>query len=307
MAHSHHQHHHAGAYDRAFAWGVALNMGFVVLEVAAGLWSGSLALMADAGHNLSDVLGLLLAWAAARLSRLSPTARRTYGWRSTTILAALINAAIVMIAVGAICLEAVRRLGHPASVAGNVIIITAALGVVINTATALFFFAGRKTDLNIRGAFLHMAADAGVSGGVVLAGLLIRLTGQAWLDPAVSLGIAVVILVNAWGLFRDAADLILQAVPAGLDSGAVRSFLESLPGVNEVHDLHIWALSTRETALTAHLVKPDSEGDDELIVRAGFELRERFGISHTTLQWERGDPHPGKARGCDEGGENGDG
>ncbi|MGB5421283.1 MAG: cation diffusion facilitator family transporter [Desulfobacterales bacterium] len=281
--------HEPADYNRAFAIGVVLNFGFVIAEVIFGLTADSLALLADAGHNLSDVAGLLLAWGASVLSRLRPTARRTYGYRSTTIIAALVNAVILLVAVGGIALESVQRFKRPAPAAGETIIIVAAIGVVINTVTALLFFAGRKKDLNIRGAFLHMASDAGVSVGVVLAGIGIMTTGWLWIDPLVSLAIVAIILVSTWGLLKESMNLALQAVPAGIDTQMVSDYLSRLPGVTAVHDLHIWAISTTETALTAHLVKPDPIDDDVLITQVRHDLFENFGIDHMTLQWERSD------------------
>ena len=285
MAHDHHHDH--SDYNRAFAIGVALNVGFIIIETVFGLLAGSLALLADAGHNLSDVLGLLLAWGASYMVKRRPTERHTYGWRKSSILAALMNSIILMVAIGAIGWEAIRRFDNPAPVGGQTIIIVAAIGVVINTITALLFVTGRKHDLNIRGAFLHMAADAGVSAGVVVAGLVILASGWMWVDPLVSLVIAVIILIGTWGLMRDALNLALDAVPKGIDPEAVSDYLAGLPGVESVHDLHIWAMSTTETALTAHLVKPDSKDDDALIEKASKELHDRFGIEHITLQWER--------------------
>ena len=285
MAHDHHHDH--SDYNRAFAIGVALNVGFIIIETVFGLLAGSLALLADAGHNLSDVLGLLLAWGASYMVRRRPTERHTYGWRKSSILAALMNSIILMVAIGAIAWEAIGRFNNPTPVGGQMIIIVAAIGVVINTITALLFVSGRKHDLNIRGAFLHMAADAGVSAGVVVAGLVILASGWMWVDPLVSLAIAVIILIGTWGLMRDALNLALDAVPKGIDPEAVSDYLAGLPGVESVHDLHIWAMSTTETALTAHLVKPDSKDDDTLIEKASQDLHDRFGIEHITLQWER--------------------
>ena len=285
MAHDH-NHHHTD-YNRAFAIGVALNVGFIIIETVFGLLAGSLALLADAGHNLSDVMGLLLAWGASYMVKRTPTERHTYGWRKSSILAALMNAFILMVAIGGIAWEAIRRFNDPTPVGGQTIIIVAAIGVVINTITALLFISGRKHDLNIRGAFLHMAADAGVSAGVVIAGLVILVSDWMWVDPLVSLVIAGVILIGTWGLMRDALNLALDAVPRGIDPEAVGGYLAGLPGVDSVHDLHIWAMSTTETALTAHLVKPDSKDDDTLIEKASKELHDRFGIDHITLQWER--------------------
>ena len=266
-SHTHdHGHSHAPAdYNRAFAIGVALNVVYIAVEATYGILADSLALLADAGHNLSDVLGLLLAWGANYLARRKPTGRHTYGWRKSTILAALTNAIILLVAMGGIAWEAVQRFSDPLPVAGKTIIIVAAIGVVINTATALLFLSGRNQDLNIRGAFLHMAADAGVSAGVVLAGVVILSTGWLWIDPAVSLIITAIILAGHWGLLRDSFNLALDAVPTGIDPEAVKSYLSDLPGVKGVHDLHIWAMSTSETALTAHLLKPDADDDDTLI------------------------------------------
>jgi cobalt-zinc-cadmium efflux system protein len=282
--------HHRVEHNRAFAIGVALNLSFVAIEAAFGVVAGSLALLADAGHNLGDVLGLLLAWGATYLARLRPTMRRTYGWRSSSILAALLNAVILLVAVGGIATEALRRFQEPEPVSTGTVIVVAAVGIAINAATALLFMTGRRRDLNIRGAFLHMVADAGVSAGVVVAGLGILVTGWAWLDPFVSLMIAAVILLGTWGLLWDSVNLALHAVPEGIDPERVRSYLCSLPGVMAVHDLHIWAMSTTDTALTAHLVKPEPANDDALISQATNELYERFGIEHTTLQWERQAP-----------------
>ena len=287
MSHHHNHDHSPLDYNRAFAIGVALNVIYIVVEATYGFLAGSLALLADAGHNLSDVLGLLLAWGANYLVQRKPTERHTYGWRKSTILAALTNAIILLVAMGAIAWEAVQRFSDPSPVAGKTVIIVAAIGVVINTATALLFLSGRKTDLNIRGAFLHMAADAGVSAGVVLAGVAILTTGWPWIDPVVSLTITAIILAGTWGLLRDSFNLALDAVPAGIDPEAVKTYLSDLPGVTGVHDLHIWAMSTSETALTVHLLKPDARDDDTLIEQASRELHDRFGIEHITIQWER--------------------
>jgi len=293
-------HNHGPAdYNRAFAIGIVLNFVFVIAEVIFGFTADSLALLADAGHNLSDVAGLLLAWGASVLSRLRPTTKRTYGYRSTTIIAALVNAVILLVAVGGIALESVQRFKSPAPAAGETIIIVAAIGVAINTVTALLFFTGRKKDLNIRGAFLHMASDAGVSVGVILAGIGIMTTGWLWIDPLVSLVIAVIILVSTWGLLKESMNLALQAVPAGIDTDMVSDYLSSLPGVTAVHDLHIWAISTTETALTAHLVKPDPNDDDVLIAQVRRDLFENFGIDHMTLQWERSDSFVQCGAACD--------
>lgn len=285
MVHAHS--HNPRNYNRAFAIGIILNLVFVIVEAAFGFISGSLALLADAGHNLSDVLGLLLAWGASILTKRRPSERRTYGLRKSTILAALFNAVILLAAVGGMAWEAVRRFNDPAEVAGSTVIIVASLGFVVNGATALLFLAGRKGDLNIRGAFLHMVADAAVSVGVAVAGVVMLFTGRPWIDPAVSLVITVVILGGTWRLLKASLNLAMDAVPEGIDPRAVKSYLKELPGVQAVHDLHIWGMSTTETALTAHLVKPQAQDDDEIIERASKELHERFGIDHTTLQWER--------------------
>ncbi|HEY7032990.1 MAG TPA: cation diffusion facilitator family transporter [Thermomicrobiales bacterium] len=288
-----HRDHRPPSRDRAFALGIALNLAYVAAEATFGVLSHSLALVADAGHNLSDVLGLALAWGAAWLSRRRPTPRRSYGLRRSSVFAALLNAVMLLIAVGAIAFEAIRRLLQPGEVAGTTMIWVAAVGVAVNAGTALLFASGRKGDLNIRGAFLHMAADAAVSCGVVVAGLVILATGWAWVDPVVSLVIAAVIVVGTWDLLRESVDLALDAVPEGIDPAQVKAHLVGLPNVAEVHDLHIWGMSTTETALTAHLVIPDAPADDALLARACRDLHDRFGIAHATLQVERGDPaHP---------------
>jgi cobalt-zinc-cadmium efflux system protein len=298
MAHSHHHHHHeAPNYNRAFGIGVALNVLYVLIEAGFGFVAGSLALLADAGHNLSDVLGLVLAWGGHYLAQLPPTARRTYGWRSSSILAALFNALLLLAAIGGIAWEAIRRFSAPEPLGGVTVMAVAAVGVAVNTATALLFLRGRKHDLNIRGAFLHMAADAAVSVGVVLAGWGILATGWYWLDPAVSLAIALVIFLGTWGLLKDSLNLAMHAVPENIDPGEVREFLAALQGVDEVHDLHIWAMSTTETALTAHLVKPDVGDHDGFLRDVAHALHDRFGIEHATLQLER-DPSAAECHSC---------
>jgi cobalt-zinc-cadmium efflux system protein len=256
MSHSHSHDRGGGNYNRAFIISVALNTSFVIIEAVYGIRANSLALLADAGHNLSDVLGLLLAWGASTLSRRLPTPRRTYGLRRSSILAALLNASFLLVVSGGIGWEAIQRFREPSSVAGITIITVAAIGIVINTVSALMFLSGRKNDLNIRGAFLHLVADAAVSVGVVLAGIAIICTGWLWFDPAVSLIVTVVIVAGTWQLFRESLNLITDAVPAGIEPLAVRTYLSELPGVSSVHDLHIWAMSTTETALTVHLVMP---------------------------------------------------
>lgn len=286
----HRHHHHDEApreYGRAFAIGVVLNVIYVGIEAAFGIWADSLALLADAGHNLSDVLGLLVAWAGYALAKVPPTERRTYGWRGTTILAALFNALTLMVAVGGIAWEAIQRFFVSADVAAPTIIVVAGVGVIINTGTALLFLKGREHDLNLRGAFLHMGADALLSLGVVIAGGLILWTGWAWIDPVTSLVIAAVILWGTWGLFRESANLAIQAVPASIELPEVEQTLRELPGVTAVHDLHVWSMSTTEIALTAHLVRPRVEDEDWLLARAGEEMGDRFGIRHVTIQIER--------------------
>jgi cobalt-zinc-cadmium efflux system protein len=297
-----HAHHHAPAnFNKAFAIGIALNAIFVLVEGGVGFSIKSLALVADAGHNLSDVVSLLLAWAASYWSRSRPTKRHTYGYRSSTILVSLVNAVILLIAIGAIAWEAIQRFTEPTQIPGGPIMIVAAIGIVINAATALLFMSGRKDDLNIKGAFLHMAADAGVSVGVVGAGLAIQLTGRHWIDPAVSLGIVAVIAVGTWGLLRDSVNLALNAVPEGIDYDAVQQYLAALPGVREVHDLHIWAMSTTQVALTAHLVMPKAPDGDAFLHRTTTELHEQHRIEHPTLQIERGDtPHDCKLAPADK-------
>jgi cobalt-zinc-cadmium efflux system protein len=282
-------HQHQVDFGRAFALGVLLNTGFIVAEVLFGLLSHSLSLLADAGHNLGDVMGLLMAWAASNLARRSPTERFTYGLRRTSVLAALFNAILLLVSVGAIAWEAIRRITQPEPVFGLTMIWVAAAGVLVNGLTAWMFIGGRKSDLNIRGAFLHMTADAAVSAGVVVAGFVILKTGWYLLDPISSLVIVVIILLGTWSLLRDSINLVLDAVPRGIDPGAVKDFLERLPGVAEIHHLHVWGLSTTETACTAHVVKREPQLDDELLKRIAHELHERFGIEHSTIQFERCD------------------
>lgn len=288
-AHSHGHNHGGGNYNRAFFISVALNTGFVIIEAVYGLVANSLALLADAGHNLSDVLGLLLAWGASILARRLPTARRTYGFRRSSILAALFNAILLLVASGAIAWEAVQRFLEPSPVSGGTIIGVAAVGIVINTASALMFLSGRERDLNIKGAFLHLVADAAVSVGAVLAGIAIVVTGKLWFDPVVSLIIVVVIVVGTWQLLQESLNLVTDAVPAGIEPLAVRTYLSELPGVVGVHDLHIWGMSTTETALTAHLVIPTGYPGDAFLARIAQELHDRFGIEHATVQIETGD------------------
>ena len=284
--HGHGHHHHHGAdFSRAYAIGAVLNLAFVIAEAVAGVWSHSLALLSDAGHNLSDVLGLVLSWGAVALARRAATDRRTYGLGKTTILASLANGSLLLIAVGAIVWEAIRRLAAPEAVASQTVVIVAALGLLINGATALMFRRGHN-DLNARGAFLHMAADAAVSAGVVVGALVIGLTHWTWIDPAISLVIAAVIVLGAWDLMRSALNLTLDAAPEHIDTRKVRAYLEALPGVAGVHDLHVWALSTTEAALTAHVVRAANDDGDEFLCAAEIGLSERFGIGHATLQIE---------------------
>jgi len=284
----HHSHHHApsGGNGRAFAIGIALNLAFVFVEAGFGLFAGSMALVADAGHNLSDVLGLAIAWGADVLSRRPPSARFTYGFKSSSILAALANAALLLAAVGAIAAESVRRLFMPEPVAGGTMMVVSAVGIVINVATALLFMKGSKHDLNLRGAFLHMAADAAVSLGVMLAGLAILLTGQRWIDPVSSLVISGLIAWGTWGLLKDSLKLGLAGVPAGIDESEVRALLLAQSGVEAVHDLHIWPMSTTETALTAHLLMPGGHPGDTFLHDIAGLLLDKHRIGHVTLQVE---------------------
>ena len=289
-AHHHHGHAHGGGdYGRAFAIGIALNLAYVAAEAAFGAISGSLALLADAGHNLGDVLALGLSWGAAMLGRRRPTGRFTYGFRSSSILAALANAIILLVVTGGIAWEALWRLSHPVAVAGGTVAWVAAIGILVNSATALLFAGGRERDLNLKSAFLHMASDALVTAGVVVSGIAIALTGLYWLDPAVSLVVSAVIVYGTWDLMRGAIGLALDAVPQGIDAATVREHLLARPGVAAIHDLHIWGMSTTETALTCHLVMPGGHPGDAALVRLGHELEERFGIQHATIQIELGD------------------
>ncbi len=286
---SHNHAHGPSHYGRTFAIGIALNLAYVVVEAGFGFWDNSLALLSDAGHNLSDVIGLLLAWGGFALAQIPPTPGRTYGWRGSTILAALFNALLLLAAVGGIVWEALRRLFETSATfqhlgPGTSMIVVAAVGVAINTATALLFMRDRHHDLNVRGAFLHMAADAGVSLGVVIAGLVIRQTGWHWVDPATSLVIAAIIFMSTWGLLKESMNLAMQAVPPGIDPDEVQNFLASVPGVTLVYDLHIWAMSTTETALTAHVVKPTVSDDDALLRQLQKDLHDRFGVEHATIQ-----------------------
>ncbi len=294
-AHRHgdrHGHGHAHAptdYGRAFAIGIALNLAYVAAEAGFGVAAGSLALLADAGHNLGDVLGLALSWGAAVLSRRGPTGRFTYGYRSSSILAALANAIVLLVVTGGIAWEALWRLSHPVAVAGITIAWVAAVGILVNGATALLFASGRGRDLNVKSAFVHMLADALIAAGVVVTGIAIARTGLPWLDPAVGLLVSAVIVYGTWDLIKDAMGLALDAVPEGVDATAVRAHLAALPGVAEIHDLHIWGMSTTETALTCHLVMPGGHPGDAALGRLVRELDERFGIHHATIQIELAD------------------
>lgn len=283
--HGHAGHAHAPAnFGSAFAAGIALNTIFIIVEAIYGYASNSTALIADAGHNLSDVLGLIVAWIAVILSKRPPSVRYTYGLRGSSILAALFNAVFLLIAVGAIGWQAVLRLFNPEPVAEMTVMIVAAIGIGINGFTALLFASGRKSDINIRGAYLHMAADAAVSAGVVIAALIIMFTGWVWLDAATSLAIVAIIVWGTWGLLRDSTAMSLGAVPTGIDPVAVRQYLEQRPGVTEVCDLHIWPMSTTESALTCHLVMPSGHPGDAFLVQATIHLNDTFGIQHTTIQ-----------------------
>jgi cobalt-zinc-cadmium efflux system protein len=286
--HAHGHSHGPANHGRAFAIGVLLNSAFVLIEGAFGLISGSMALVADAGHNLSDVLSLLVAWGAAYMSERPANPRFTYGYKSSSILAALINAGLLLVALGAILLQTIDRLFDPQPVEGWTMIAVAGVGIVVNTATALMFMGGRKHDLNVRGAFLHMAGDALVSVGVVVAGVAILRTGALWIDPATSLVIVLIIGWGTWGLLKDSVKMGLLAVPDGIDESAVREYLSGLPGVEAVHDLHIWPMSTTETALTAHLVMPGGYPGGAFLREVSHELEHEFHIGHATVQVETG-------------------
>lgn len=287
--HSHHGHHHGHAHEvghgRAFAIGIVLNLGFVAIEAGYGFLADSMALLSDAGHNLSDVLGLAIAWGATILAKRGPTERFTYGLRSSSILAALFNALLLLLAVGGIVWESIQRLIEPAPVAAVTMMIVAGIGIIVNGFTAFLFMSGQH-DLNIRGAFLHMVADAAVSLGVVLGGLAILWTDATWIDPVLSLVIAAVIVWSTWGLLRQSLALSLHGVPSGIVVDDVRKALRQMPGVARVHHLHVWAVSTTETALTVHLVMPDGHPGDRFLADAQRLLKERFGIDHATLQIE---------------------
>jgi cobalt-zinc-cadmium efflux system protein len=282
------EHSHAPPnFNRIFAIGVALNLVYVIVQVGFGVFAHSLALLADAGHNLGDVLGLAIAWGASYLAKLPATRHRTYGWRRTSIMAALFNAVFLLVAVGAITWEALRRLDRGGAVDSSTVMWVAAAGVILNGITAWLFMSGREADLNIRGAFLHMSADAAISAGVVLAGLAIRFTGWMWLDPVTSIAINVIIVIGTWSLLRESFNLVTDAVPEKVDCKAVGEYLAQLPAVTAVHDLHIWAMSTTEIALTAHLVMPAGAAGDLFLRDVCDKLHHDFGIEHSTIQIEQ--------------------
>src|SRR5436190_62095 len=288
-SHSHHRHGNSPVnYGRAFAIGIAANLAYLGGEAVAGILSGSLALLADAGHNISDVLGLSLSWGAAVLSRRQPSSRFTYGLRRSSILAALANATILLVVTGGIAWEAISRITHPMPVASGIVIVVAAVGIFVNGGTALLF-ASDGGDLNVKSAFLHLAADALVTGGVVVAGIAIWLTGWTRLDPLVSLVVSAVIIYGTWGLLKNALGLALDAVPEGVDATAVRAHLLALPGVTGLHDLHIWGMSTTETALTCHLIMPGGHPGDAVLGGVAEQLHQSFGIQHATIQIELAD------------------
>ena len=285
--HGHGGHNHGPlTFDRAFAIGITLNILFVVVEFGLGFIAHSVALMADAGHNLSDVFGLCVAWGGATLARRGPSKRFTYGLKASTILAALINALLLMMAMGAVVFEAVTRIGDPAPVKGAVVVVVAAAGILVNAASAWLFARGQKSDINLRGAYLHMAADATVSAGVMLAGVVIWFTGVEWIDPVVSIIVSAIIFWQTWGLLRETIEMSLNAVPRGIDYDEVKAALAAMPGVSATHDLHIWPMSTTETVLTAHLVMTEETGP-AFLGNAAAMLQKRFGIAHTTIQVER--------------------
>lgn len=292
----HHHHHDQGChhhpipdFGRAFLFGILLNTGFIIIEVIWGLKAHSLALLADAGHNAGDVLALALAWGASELVKRAPSARFTYGMRSSSIIVSLVNAVMLLVVVGGIGWESIQRLSHPEAANNKIIVIVAAIGVLINGLTAFLFMSGRKHDLNIRGAYQHMAADALISLGVVAAGAVMMFTGWLWLDPLVSLLIAIVIILGTWGLLKDSAILALQAVPNNIDPTEVKNHLKNLPGVAEVHDLHIWAMSTTEIASSLHLVMLAGHPGDAFLRDISRQLENKFNITHTTIQIEIGD------------------
>jgi cobalt-zinc-cadmium efflux system protein len=290
MAHDHsHDHHHHAApetFTTAFVVAITLNLALVVGQVVGGLWAHSLALVADAGHNFIDVVGLMLAWWARRLQKSAPTRTHTYGLRSMSILASLTNAVLVLVSMGAVGWEAIVRLGQPAPVDGPVMIGIAVAAILVNGVSAWPFLAGRKEDLNLKAAFAHLAADAGIAAGVALAGVAILMTGVQWIDPVASLAIVAVVIYGTWGLLRDSMNLALQAVPPGIDLRAIHDYLAAASGVGNVHDLHVWAMSTTETALTVHLVLQPGHSHEDVLAEVTQGLHDRFKISHTTVQVE---------------------
>ncbi|MDF2902857.1 MAG: cation diffusion facilitator family transporter [Bacillus sp. (in: firmicutes)] len=294
MSHHHsHDHHHGHShspanYGFAFGFGIFLNTIFIIIEVIYGLLGDSLALLADAGHNISDVLGLVIAWIAVWLGKKAPSEKRTYGYKRSSILAALFNAVFLLVAIGGIAWEAIHRFSSAQPVAGKTVIIVALVGILINTITALLFMSGSKHDLNIRGAFLHMAADALVSLGVVIAGFVIIWTGWLWLDPLVSLLISIVIFLGTWGLLKESLNLSMDAVPVGIEVNAIKDYLSKIPTVEEVHDLHVWGMSTTEAVLTVHLVRSEIDDNDVMLQKLTKELHDQFGIEHATIQIEKG-------------------
>ncbi|PJJ48613.1 cation diffusion facilitator family transporter [Hymenobacter chitinivorans] len=303
-AHDHAGHHHGppadGNFSRAFGWGIALNLLFVAAEAAGGLWANSSALLSDAGHNLSDVLSLALAWGAALLAKRRSSARYTYGYKGVTIQAALVNAALLYAALGAILWETIEHLRHPEPVNGKMVMLLAGLGILVNGFTAWLFSSGQKGDVNVRGAYLHMLTDALVSVGVVIGGGLVYYTGWLWLDPAISFGILALVAYSSWGLLRETVQLSLQAVPAGIDLDQVRTFLLAQPGVVEVHDLHVWPLSTQDTALTAHVVRPSGSSDaNHFLKNLQHDLVHEFNIGHCTIQIEQDTAVAGHHGCCD--------
>jgi cobalt-zinc-cadmium efflux system protein len=285
-------------FNKAFAWGITLNVTYILIEAFYGLLIHSMSLVADAGHNLSDVLGLLLAWGAAYLARSSATSKRTYGFRKSTILAAMFNSILLLIVVGGISIEAFRKFMYPQPTQGKTMMLVAGVGVVVNALTAFFFFKGKENDLNIKSAFLHMAGDAGVSLGVVLAGLIIIFTGWMWVDPLISILILVVITLGTWGVLKKSLLLSMDAVPEHIETEDVRNYLENLPGVTDVHHIHIWAMSTTEYALTVHLNVPALDSNDNFLRETSKALNNKFGISHTTIQIENDRTQYGDKHNC---------
>jgi cobalt-zinc-cadmium efflux system protein len=288
-------------FNKAFAWGISLNVIYIIIEASYGLVINSMSLIADAGHNLSDVLGLLLAWGAAYLARSSATSKRTYGFRKSTILAAMFNSLLLLIVVGGISIEAFRKFMHPQPVQGTTMMVVAGIGVVVNALTAFFFFKGKEKDLNIKGAFIHMAADAGVSLGVVIGGLIIIYTGWIWVDPLISILILVVITIGTWSVLKKSLLLSIDAVPDHIDPEEVRNYLKNLPGVTNVHHIHIWAMSTTEYALTAHVNIPEQESNNNILAETAKGLNNKFGISHTTIQIENDRTQKGENNNCPTG------